>query len=173
MPQFGIAVSCSRFRGRVGLRRWIKAPISQGAWVRIPPGPRIFFLRCPTCLPNSPPQPVSLEPPSSSRGSCDAKQETRGFFPASSSQVLHNRCSILLSVTSSDASTNGKADDSSRPQMEQIGSKLDTCCPRRFVVVGLHRILRCCLPVHRTSWRARPWGCPQWRVEDGHHRFNG
>ena len=25
--------------GRVGLRRWIKAPISQGAWVRIPQGP--------------------------------------------------------------------------------------------------------------------------------------
>ena len=31
-------VSCNCFRGRVGLRRWIKAPISQGAWVRIPPG---------------------------------------------------------------------------------------------------------------------------------------
>ena len=31
-------LSCISFRGRVGLRRWIKAPISQGAWVRIPPG---------------------------------------------------------------------------------------------------------------------------------------
>ena len=32
------------FRGRVGLRRWIKAPISQGAWVRIPPGTWLFSL---------------------------------------------------------------------------------------------------------------------------------
>ena len=34
--------SCISFRGRVGLRRWIKAPISQGAWVRIPPGTYFF-----------------------------------------------------------------------------------------------------------------------------------
>ena len=44
-------VSCNCFRGRVGLRRWIKAPISQGAWVRIPPGTCslvVFALKC--CL---------------------------------------------------------------------------------------------------------------------------
>ena len=37
-------LSCISFRGRVGLRRWIKAPISQGAWVRIPPGTCAFFV---------------------------------------------------------------------------------------------------------------------------------
>ena len=32
--------SISRSFGRVGLRRWIKAPIRSRAWVRIPQGPR-------------------------------------------------------------------------------------------------------------------------------------
>ena len=27
-----------------GLRRWIKAPVSSGAWVRIPPLPDLFFV---------------------------------------------------------------------------------------------------------------------------------
>lgn len=35
--------SISRSFGRVGLRRWIKAPISQGAWVRIPPSSIFSF----------------------------------------------------------------------------------------------------------------------------------
>ena len=39
LTKFLSAQVCLWFRGRVGLRRWIKAPISQGAWVRIPPGP--------------------------------------------------------------------------------------------------------------------------------------
>jgi hypothetical protein len=28
-----------------GLRRWIKAPVSSGAWVRIPPLPSLFWAR--------------------------------------------------------------------------------------------------------------------------------
>ena len=38
--------SISRSFGRVGLRRWIKAPIRSRAWVRIPQGPRCFAFCC-------------------------------------------------------------------------------------------------------------------------------
>ena len=41
--RFLLPCTATRVAGPSGLRRWFKAPVSSGAWVRIPPLPEIFI----------------------------------------------------------------------------------------------------------------------------------